>query len=302
MNHGTERCWPGVFSKEEPELTFRTSWMTPDHTLQGPHQEGGCIVGSIAGTQNQPYRWRFKMKWAWSWLSVVCACHINTRTWVHISKTRVKPVTACLWHQSPTMMGRQRQENPEGLESTSLVYAEGRGGGRDCTGQGKRDEQHQDYSLTSICVEQHMSTWTHAHKCTATHINAHTIYTLYKSTHTKTSVNKMTKAFGNITGAVWSSSLQLSAVFHTTSLCSLVVKISRRLSNAMNFRTLQPPPEGTEEQRLMPICASSWCGTRHNPLGGKGSVGESLPVLPTVWGLEKNLCREGQLLNLISAG
>lgn len=137
--------------------------------------------------------------------------------------------------------------------------------------------------------------YSHTHKCT------YHIHTIQKHTQNKP-VNKTMKAFGNITGAVWSSSLQLSAVFHTTSLCWLAVKISRPLSNAMNFRTLQPPPGGTEEQRLMPVCASSCCGTRHSSLGDKGSGGESLPVLPTVWGLEKNLCGEAQLLNLISAG
>lgn len=111
-------------------------------------------------------------------------------------------------------------------------------------------------------------TWmySHTHKCT------YHIHTIQKHTQNK-SVNKTTKAFGNITGAVWSSRLQLSAVFHT-SLCWLAVKVSHPRSNAMNFRTLQPPPGGTEEQRLMPFCASSWCGTRHSSLGGKGSGGE----------------------------
>lgn len=146
-----------------------------------------------------------------------------------------------------------------------------------------------------VATREHMNscTWmySYTHKCT------YHIHSIQKHTQNK-SVNKTTKAFGNIPGAVWSSSLQILAIFHTTSLCSLW----RFLSNAMNFRTLQPPPEGTEEQCLMPICASSWCGTRHNPLGGKDSVAESLPVLPTVWDLEKNLCREAQLLNLISAG
>lgn len=69
-----------------------------------------------------------------------------------------------------------------------------------------------------VATRKHMNscTWmySYTHKCT------YHIHSIQKHTQNK-SVNKTTKAFGNIPGAVWSSSLQILAIFHTTSLCSL---------------------------------------------------------------------------------